>query len=261
MICSLRYLDDERAVFPQQLIAHRGYSRQFPENTLLAFEQALAAGALALEADLQLSADGVGFIFHDRELQRLCGVAGRLEQKSAAEVARLSAYAPEQFGRRFRGEPLLSLARLLALLDAAPAVTLYLEIKRVSLKGVGVAELLDRLWAQLWPRRAQIVLISFSLPVLEAARARGWPRVAPVLTQWCQLRRSSTRKLQPACVFLNHLRMPFAACYPDLPYPLALYETSNPQQALQLLERGASLIETDDIGLLLGRPCREGRRA
>lgn len=236
---------------PLQLIAHRGFCRQYPENTLIAFEQAIAVGGVAIEADVQLSADGVPFIFHDRELQRLCGVGGRLEQKRAAELSALSAYAPEQFGRRFRGEPLLSLERLMALLDSCPQVTLYLEVKRVSLRGFSVAQLLDRLWPQIWPRRQQIVLISFSLPVLEAARARGWQRVAPVLTQWCQLRRGSTRKLAPETVFLNHHRIPFAAGYPELPYTLALYEISDPAQALRLAERGARLIETDDIGGML----------
>nr|WP_246480516.1 glycerophosphodiester phosphodiesterase family protein [Motiliproteus sediminis] len=233
------------------MIAHRGFSCCYPENTRVAFEAAIDAGATALEGDVQLSADGVPFMFHDRELRRLCGVSGRLEQKSAAELAALSAYAPQAFGRRFEGEPLLPLSALMPMLEMHPHITFYLEVKRVSLRGFSVAQVLDCLWPLIWPRRSQIVLISFSLPVLVQARQRGYPRIAPVLTQWCQLQRQSVVKLAPEAVFLNHQRLPFAACYPDLPYHLALYETSDPMRAIALAERGASLIETDDIGQML----------
>lgn len=238
-------------VQPHQLIAHRGYCHRYPENTLLAFEQAIAAGAQALEADVQLSADGAPFIFHDRELARLCGVPGRLEQKTADELAALSAYAPQQFGQRFYGEPILALAELLALVERHPGVTLYLEVKRVSLRSFSVSEVVERLWPLIWPLREQIVLISFSIRVLAEARQRGWLRVAPVLTEWSQIRHSSVRKLKPESVFLSHLRLPPLAGYPPLPYDLVLYETSDLKLANQLLGRGASRVETDDIGGML----------
>lgn len=35
-----------------QIIAHRGASGEYPENTLLAFRQALAQGADAIELDV-----------------------------------------------------------------------------------------------------------------------------------------------------------------------------------------------------------------
>lgn len=48
-----------------RIIAHRGYSQKFPENTLQAFEAALRAGAEVLETDLQISHDGVVILRHD----------------------------------------------------------------------------------------------------------------------------------------------------------------------------------------------------
>ena len=41
------------------LVAHRGNAHEYPENTLPAFESALALGLRCLELDVQLSADGV----------------------------------------------------------------------------------------------------------------------------------------------------------------------------------------------------------
>ena len=38
--------------------AHRGFSGQYPENTMLAFEKAVEAGADGIELDVQFSKDG-----------------------------------------------------------------------------------------------------------------------------------------------------------------------------------------------------------
>lgn len=48
-----------------ELIAHRGASRERPENTLPAFERAVELGADAVEFDLHLHADGVIRVHHD----------------------------------------------------------------------------------------------------------------------------------------------------------------------------------------------------
>lgn len=65
--------------------AHRGASAHAPENTLEAFELARTAGADGIELDVRLDGDGNVVVFHDRDLQRLCGRHGRIEDVSAAE--------------------------------------------------------------------------------------------------------------------------------------------------------------------------------
>lgn len=52
------------------VIAHRGDSRDFPENTVPAFEAALAAKADFVELDYYHSSDGVPIVFHDKTLDR-----------------------------------------------------------------------------------------------------------------------------------------------------------------------------------------------
>ncbi len=55
------------------VIAHRGFSSQYPENTMLAFERALALGADGAEFDVQLTKDGIPVVFHDESLKRITG--------------------------------------------------------------------------------------------------------------------------------------------------------------------------------------------
>jgi glycerophosphoryl diester phosphodiesterase len=55
------------------LIAHRGLSALFPENTMAAFQAARTAGCEAIELDVQLSRDGAVVVFHDHDLLRLAG--------------------------------------------------------------------------------------------------------------------------------------------------------------------------------------------
>jgi len=49
-------------------IGHRGAPREYPENTLPAFERALELGADAIELDVHVTVDGVPVVHHDAEL-------------------------------------------------------------------------------------------------------------------------------------------------------------------------------------------------
>lgn len=53
--------------------AHRGGSLEAPENTIESFKYAIEVGSAYIETDVQLSADGIPFIFHDDDLNRLLG--------------------------------------------------------------------------------------------------------------------------------------------------------------------------------------------
>ncbi len=62
------------------VIAHRGDSRQAPENTLAAFRAALAAGADMVELDARASADGTLWCLHDATLDRTSNVRALLDR-------------------------------------------------------------------------------------------------------------------------------------------------------------------------------------
>jgi len=71
-------------------VAHRGLWSPDgpPENSLAAFQAACAAG-YGIELDVQLSADGEAMVFHDDDLQRMTGAAGRIADRTAADLAEL----------------------------------------------------------------------------------------------------------------------------------------------------------------------------
>lgn len=77
------YLDTPTPV----AIAHRGGAAAGLENTLAAFQVAHAMGFRSFETDTHLTADGVVVAFHDDDLERTCGVAGRISELTWSEVA------------------------------------------------------------------------------------------------------------------------------------------------------------------------------
>lgn len=93
---------------PQPVIfAHRGASAHAPENTLAAFELALAQNADAIELDVKLSADRQAVVIHDSTVDRTTGVHGLVKDLSFAELRSLDAGA--FFSEGYRGEKIPSL--------------------------------------------------------------------------------------------------------------------------------------------------------
>lgn len=80
------------------LIAHRGMSRQHPENTMPAFEAAVAAGADMIELDVALASDGVFIVMHDDTLMRTTDSTGFVCHYPSKEIEGLDAglwFGPE----------------------------------------------------------------------------------------------------------------------------------------------------------------------
>jgi glycerophosphoryl diester phosphodiesterase len=68
------------------VIAHRGASWDETENTLPAFEHAIADGADFVEFDVQAASDGALVVFHDLALDRLTPLKGLLRRRPLAEL-------------------------------------------------------------------------------------------------------------------------------------------------------------------------------
>jgi glycerophosphoryl diester phosphodiesterase len=77
------------------VFAHRGGSGLAPENTIAAFDTALALGADGLELDVRLSKDGVVVVHHDASLGRTTDVRGDVSALTAAELAERLAVCEE----------------------------------------------------------------------------------------------------------------------------------------------------------------------
>ncbi len=70
------------------IIAHRcGTFPALPENSVAAARRSLEVGADMIELDIRFSRDGVPHVIHDPDFARLCGIARRVADCSAAEIA------------------------------------------------------------------------------------------------------------------------------------------------------------------------------
>ncbi|MCD6519264.1 MAG: hypothetical protein J7M05_05005 [Anaerolineae bacterium] len=74
-----------------KIIAHRGFSERYPENTVLALEKAVELGVDAVEFDVKSTADGVLCLLHDVTVDRTTDGRGVLAEMRWSEVSSLDA--------------------------------------------------------------------------------------------------------------------------------------------------------------------------
>ena len=65
-------------------VAHRGASADRPENTIAAFELAIAQGADVVECDVRATSDGSLLVLHDALLDRTTSGSGALREMTSA---------------------------------------------------------------------------------------------------------------------------------------------------------------------------------
>jgi glycerophosphoryl diester phosphodiesterase len=74
-----------------RIVAHRGDSHHYPENTLDAFKSAVGMGVDVIETDVHLTKDKEIVIWHDPTLERNTNGSGRVEDHTLAELKELDA--------------------------------------------------------------------------------------------------------------------------------------------------------------------------
>lgn len=181
------------------VIAHRGASAVAPENTLAAFKLALAMGADGVEFDVNLSADGVPVVIHDRRLSRTTSGAGWVSAFPVTELQRLDAgkwferrlalrprarrrvgqalsqYSEPNLSRNtaridFSSERVPTLEEVFALLAPAKLKRLYVELKgEVATKSGMLAATLELVRRHRLERA--VTLLSFDHQIIARAKA------------------------------------------------------------------------------------------
>lgn len=151
-------------------VAHRGASAQYPENTLLAFRQAIEQGVDALEIDVHRTSDNELVIIHDPTLERTTNGHGNIRDHSLHEIHQLDAGQGEKI-------PLLSDVIQLA---CEAQIRLFVEIKGATvMEELAIAELIVRK-LEATDFLSQSVVTSFSPQALIRAKALQ-PEVSTML--------------------------------------------------------------------------------
>lgn len=160
-----------------EIVAHRGSAGTSPENTAASFRDARTSRAQAVEIDVQLTADGVPFLFHDATGSRTTDIAEVYPERAGdpivgftwEELRQLD--AGSYFAPRFAGERIPHLNTAARTLAGSSAVV-NIEIKSPE-DSPGVEAVLAQELAtnSAWQRlvdRGQVVVSSFDEQSLTA---------------------------------------------------------------------------------------------
>jgi glycerophosphoryl diester phosphodiesterase len=175
---------------PATLVAaHRGGAALWPENSLLAFRQALALGVDALEFDLPMTADVEVVVLHDPTLDRTSTATSPVRELSLADLAPVRLKARDG---TVTDERISTFAQVLDL-AASTSVELVPEIK-IDVTGQRYDGIEEKVLALLRSRRlgATDLGMNYRLidaDVVSAARVAGIRLAAWTVNEEADIRR------------------------------------------------------------------------
>lgn len=191
-----RLVAERRAGLP--IIVHRGVSSIAPENTLEAYAAAMDCGAAGIEIDIRRSTDGVLYIFHDQDLNRLTRGTGKVSWLSYYELLKIT---PKEVYGRATGETRPPTLAAVLVLVRERAALLHLDIKEPGIDDE-IAAMFDK--ADVWDHVVQINDYNSdrirSDPRVKMSGYNGWvPRTADAATIRAFLETARRQRLMAIC--------------------------------------------------------------
>jgi len=150
------------AADPVSIVAHRGASRDAPENTIAAFELAWRQGADAIEGDFYLTKDRRIVCIHDATTKRTAGTNLRVAGSTLAELRKLD--VGRWRGAKWAQQRIATLEEVLAVVPADKRV--LIEVKC----GPEIVPVLKKVLESSRLKREQTVIISFNAKVIAEAK-------------------------------------------------------------------------------------------
>ncbi|OGG94720.1 MAG: hypothetical protein A2508_04260 [Candidatus Lambdaproteobacteria bacterium RIFOXYD12_FULL_49_8] len=229
------------------LVAHRGFSAQFPENTLASFTAAQEAGAVMLEMDLALSQDRQIVILHDETLERTTNGQGPVKGLAWKELGKLD--AGSWFGPQFKGVRLPNLEEVLD--QFGGQILLNLEIKTEAFEPNHPQGIVSQL-AQTLAKHglaSEVLVSSFCAPALfELSQIPGAPNLALLSespldqAQLDWLKRIQAWAWNPDATLVTKAEVNQVKA---LGYKVITYTANRPKEQARLFKMGIDGIFTD----------------
>ncbi|MCT6924199.1 glycerophosphodiester phosphodiesterase [Metasolibacillus sp.] len=228
------------------IFAHRGASGQFPENTMLAFEEALRSGVDGIELDVQLTKDGEVVIIHDEKVDRTTNGQGFVKDFTLAELEELD--AGSWFSSKFAGQRLMTLDTVLAWMqEEGNHLRLNIELKNDQIQYVGLEEKVLSLIED-YDLQERIIISSFNPFSLQRVRMQN----AEIEMGYLVLGTPENALWIAKEIGANaiHCEAPYAlSAYGEAAkragYPLRIYTVNAEDEYKQLVEAGVEVIMTD----------------
>lgn len=241
-----------------RIIAHRGYSERYPENTLPALLAATNAGVDAVELDVQFCRDGIPVVLHDATLNRVSGKAGAVLELDFKELQAFSVHEPARLGERFQGVRIPSLHQAAQALGQTKALV-FVEIKSDTIPHHTIPQAVEAVLKACEPLSERAIIIGFDENIVQEARSLGKKRVGWVLSDWSNSSRERLETIKPDFAFVGLDALPPTPATPwEGSWEWAVYEINAWRQAEELARRGFRWIETQAVETLLAG--RDGRR-
>lgn len=155
------------------LFAHRGSLLHAPENSLVAFEWALAQPQyVGIETDIRKTADGTFVLVHDSSLARYEHGFTKVSEMTSKQLKSLD--MGTWFDPRFSGERVLDLLALAKIANANPSTYWLLEIKDTDWTEVDAYRFLSIIDATFeYPQRVVFYVVSHDmLPLMKRLTER-----------------------------------------------------------------------------------------
>ncbi|UCD82281.1 MAG: hypothetical protein JSW26_12915 [Desulfobacterales bacterium] len=162
---------------PLWIISHRGFSANYPENTLVAFEAAVTAGAAMIELDVMLSRDRKVVVIHDENLERTTNGHGAVADRTLAELKQLD--AGSWYHPRFEDQQLPELSEVLDLVNGR--VYINIEIKSNAYESHHPADAIEKQVVEMLRQKKMLdtgMISSFNVNILEQI---AFMKEAPVI--------------------------------------------------------------------------------
>lgn len=154
-----------------EIVAHRGFSAQAPENTVAAFKLGWENKTDACELDVYVTADDQVVVIHDKDTKRTAGVSKLVPESKAADLMALDAGSWK--GAQWSGEKIPSLEQALATLPVGKQ-RFFIEIKC----GPEIVPALKRILEPMKARADQLCVIAFKREsAAETKKALPWLKV------------------------------------------------------------------------------------
>lgn len=204
------------------IVAHRGNSAEFRENSLPAIRSALEIGVKFVEFDVHLSSDGVPVLSHDVTLDRMFGVAANVMDTHSDELRR--------FG-------------LAALADAMALVRTYSATAFVDLKPESIDRFSHIAIDQVMKHAQDHVLVSWDLPSLLFARRKYCARIGLIVPDLTSRTRQIVAASHPEFLFCDQLRINKKLW----PAQWVAYEVESTKMMERLKGYGVSYFETKRV--------------
>lgn len=236
------------------IIAHRGASAYYPENTMAAFQGAIEMKAEMIELDVMLSKDGIPVVFHDARLNAHTDGKGLLEDCTLADLQQLD--AGSWFDSRFSGEKIPTLEQVLSYASGTIALNIEIKPEAVTdhLKG-GVEEKALEL-VKKYHMEEHVLFSSFDYRAIAHVKALDADMPAALLYNFRQSGKKAPRQLIAEykadafnCSYyqLNHKRL---AHLKKHRIPTFIYTVDKKKQMEKLLNKGVSGIFTNKPDVL-----------